>query len=228
MDISTLFKTLSSADSALLPSASALWLALHLGWAIVLGGGARWLARRFVPRYQLVLAGLVLLWCLLPGALSPAFWLGLAFQSPSTMTVVICLGCLLQRLGRTPTSATSSATADARSVRTLVVPGVVLGWVLLLDTLAWFPVSVYAWGFTVSAVVGAVVMAALFWLQQGTRTSALPLCVLALFVLTRLPSGNLWDGLLDPWLWVVLQASWLVSALCRGGRATRLPAATRV
>jgi len=32
----------------------------------------------------------------------------------------------------------------------------------------------------------------------------LPL-VLLFFVLTRLPTGNLWDALLDPLLWIVLQ-----------------------
>jgi hypothetical protein len=222
MDISTFFETLSSAEGALLPSASALWLALHLGWAIVLAGGARWLARRVVPAYQLSLAWLTLLWCLLPGALSPAFWLGLAFQIPSTTTVIICLGWLLQRFGRTPASEASCAVADARSLGLLLVPGMVLGWVLLLDTLAWFPVSLYAWGFAAPAVVVAVVVAGFFWVQQGTRASALPLGVLALFVLARLPSGNLWDALLDPWLWLALQAGWLFSVARRF-----LPAATR-
>lgn len=218
MDISTFFKILFSVDNALLPGAGALWLSLHLGWAIVLASGALWLARHFVPRYQWALASLVLLWNLLPGALSPAFWLGLAFQSPSTMTGIICIACLLQSHWRTPTG----AIAEGRSLRLLVVPGMVLGWVLLLDTLAWFPVSVYAWGFAASAVVAAVVVAALFWLQQGTRASALPLAVLAVYVLTRLPSGNLWDALLDPWLWLALQAGWLISGARRGW-----PAATR-
>jgi hypothetical protein len=32
---------------------------------------------------------------------------------------------------------------------------------------------------------------------------------LALFVLLRLPTGNVWDALLDPWLWLLLQADWL-------------------
>ena len=116
----------------------------------------------------------------------------------------------------------ANAAADTRSLRLLLLPGVLLGWVLLLDTLAWFPVSVYAWGFAAPAVAVAVGAAALFWLQQGTRASALPLCVLALFVLTRLPTGNLWDALLDPWLWLVLQSGWLISVLRRC-----LPRATR-
>ena len=32
--------------------------------------------------------------------------------------------------------------------------------------------------------------------------------VLLLFVLTRWPSGNLWDALLDPLLWLGLQVRW--------------------
>jgi hypothetical protein len=30
---------------------------------------------------------------------------------------------------------------------------------------------------------------------------------LALFAITRLPSGNVFDALIDPWLWLVLMAS---------------------
>jgi len=30
------------------------------------------------------------------------------------------------------------------------------------------------------------------------------LLLAAVFALTRLPSGNLWDALLDPWLWLAL------------------------
>ena len=81
MDISGYFKLLSTVGPALLPSASILWLALHLGWAIVLGSVMRLLAGRFAPRYQSALTFLVLLWTLVPGELSPAFWLGLAFQA---------------------------------------------------------------------------------------------------------------------------------------------------
>jgi hypothetical protein len=205
-----------------LPGAAIQWLALHLGWVIVLGCGARLLAGRFLPRYPWALALLVFLLALLPGAVSPAFWLGLAFQSPSLMTVVIGLAWLLQQFSRASTGAASCFEADVRSIKMLSAFGVVLGWVLLLDTLAWFSVSVYAWGFSSPVVIAAVVVAALFWVQQGSVASALPLAVLTLFVLTRLPSGNLWDALLDPWLWLVLQTGWLFSVLRR-----RLTAATR-
>ncbi len=227
MDINVFFNILSSPDNALLPGATAAWLALHLGWAIVLGTGVFLLAERFVPRYPWALAGLALLWTLLPGALSPAFWLGLAFQSPSTMTVFLCLSWLLGQGGRIPSAAASFAAADAQAFKRLLAPAVLLGWILLLDTLALLPVSVYAWGFAASTVAVAVVTAALYWLRQGSRASALPLAVLAFFVLTRLPSGNLWDALLDPLLWLVLQAGWLFSVARRRWQTRCLPAATR-
>ena len=228
MDISGYFKLLSTVGPALLPSGSILWLALHLGWAIVLGSVMRLLAGRFAPRYQSALTFLVLLWTLVPGELSPAFWLGLAFQSPCAMTVLLCLSWLQQQFRRVSTGAALSAVTDARSHQWLMVAGIVLGWVLMLDTLAVFSVSVYAWGFSVSAVVAALVLAALFWLQQGSRASVLPLGVLGLFVLTRLPSGNLWDALLDPLLWLALQAGWLISVARRLRQAKRLPAAIHV
>jgi len=228
MDINGYFKFLSWAEPALLPGATVLWLALHLGWAIVLGSAVRLLAGRFVPRYQSALALLVLLWTLMPGELSPAFWLGLAFQSPSAMTVLLCLGWLRQQFRRASADAASSAATDARSLQLLLAAGIVLGWVLLLDTLAWFPWSFYAWGFSVPAVAVALVVAALFWLQQGSRASALPLCVLALFVIARLPSGNVWDALLDPLLWLALQVGWLISVARRLRRVGPLPRATHV
>ncbi len=223
MDIAAFFKILFSTGSALLPGTTALWWALHLGWAIVLGCGVRSLAGRFAWRHRSALGWLTLIWTLLPGALSPAYWLGLVFQSPSLMSVFLCMGWLLQQARRAPNALDLNAAAHARSFSVLQGLGVLLGWVLLLDTLAWFPVSVYAWGFGAGAVAVAAVMAALFWLQQGTRASGLPFCVLALFALTRLPSGNLWDALLDPLLWLTLQFGWLFSALRR-----RWPAATRV
>jgi hypothetical protein len=112
----------------------------------------------------------------------------------------------------------------------LAFAGVVLGWVLLLDTLAWLPLSVYAWGFGSAALAAILLFSALPWVFVGMANASpgaigwfvllLPFFVLALFVLTRLPSGNLWDALIDPWLWLALQGWWLVHALrrCKAGR----------
>jgi hypothetical protein len=104
---------------------------------------------------------------------------------------------------------------------------VVLGWVLLLDTLAWLPVSVYAWGFSSAALGAVAVLLTLLWVLSGSGGPVLMLGVLALFVLTRLPTGNVWDALLDPWLWGGLQAGWLIGAVRRRRMARRLSPATR-
>jgi thiosulfate reductase cytochrome b subunit len=79
--------------------------------------------------------------------------------------------------------------------------GVALGWVLLLDTLAFWSRSVYALGFGEGALwcvaLGLLVFA---WLWNGVAMWAL-CAVLLVFAVSRLPSGNLWDALLDPLLW---------------------------
>jgi len=216
------FLNLLFSSNPLLPGSVLTWLSLHLGWAVVLGSGVWLICNWLLPRYRWVLALLVLLWTLLPNAASPAFWLGLAFQSPSLMSMVLCVGWLLLRPASEP-----GAAADVQVQKSLLVLGTVLGWVLLLDTLAWFPVSIYAWGFGSSAVALALVVAMLLWLLIGSRLSALLLVALALFVLTRVPTGNLWDALLDPFLWLALQLGWLFSLVRPYWTSRRSSPATR-
>ena len=221
------FVSLMFSSSPLLPGSMVNWLSLHLGWAVVLGSGAWLILNSMLPRYRWVFAVLIMLWTLLPNAASPAFWLGLAFQSPSLMTVVLCIAWLLPRSGRQLGAAEPPVTVGSSLQKILLALGVVLGWVLLLDTLAWFPVSVYAWGFGSAAVTLALLAAALLWLLQGSRTTISVLVVMALFVLTRAPSGNLWDALLDPLLWLALQLGWLFSVARRYLTARHSPGATR-
>ena len=117
---------------------------------------------------------------------------------------------------------------DSWSQNVLLLLGVLLGWGLLLDTLAWFPVSIYAWGFGSMALALVLTMATLLWLLSGSRTAALLLAVLAVFVLTRAPTGNLWDALLDPLFWLALQFGWLFNVARRHWRSRRPSPATRV
>jgi hypothetical protein len=54
----------------------------------------------------------------------------------------------------------------------------------------------------------------------GHAASLQPQCVLVALVLIayaglRLPTGNLWDALLDPWLWVALQVRFIQGLLQR-------------
>ena len=227
MDFSTYFRLAFSPGNALLPGATVTWLSMHLGWAIVLGAVTLQLASRLPTRGRWTLASLMWLWTLLPGAASPVFWLGLAFQSPSLMSVLLCIAWLWPPPGPVPGVVNLSATADSRSQKVLLLLAVVLGWVLLLDTLAWFPVSIYAWGFGSAAVALALLAAALLWLLLGSRATVSLLVVLAVFVLTRAPSGNLWDALLDPLLWLALQIGWLFNLVRRHSMARRPSPATR-
>jgi hypothetical protein len=92
----------------------------------------------------------------------------------------------------------------------LAILAVLLGWALLLDTLALLPVQLYAWGFSPLAAGLVAVGALLPWVlarrslrATDWRMGVVPLAVLML-VVWRLPSGNAWDAVLDPCLWLVL------------------------
>lgn len=233
MDLSALLQSLVSMDNPVLPSLSVTRIALPLAWAVLLGCAALGLAGRWSRPYRWGLCAGVMGWTLLAGALSPAHWLGLAFQSPSAMIVFMGLGWLAGQGCRTRGAAVPVRVEPV--VNRVILAGVLLGWVLLLDTLAWWPVSVYAWGFSASAVGVVAGLVVLFWAVSGSAGLSsspgqpavlLPLCVLLFFVLTRLPTGNVWDALLDPWLWVALQGHWLFSAVRRRW-AGRVPPATR-
>lgn len=100
----------------------------------------------------------------------------------------------------------------------LASAGILLGWVLLGDMLAWWSVSIYAWGFSTLALALACALVFFSWCVSGahivgqTFTLGFTL-VLLMFVLTRLPSGNLWDALLDPLLWLMLQVRGLFALI---------------
>jgi hypothetical protein len=89
------------------------------------------------------------------------------------------------------------------------VLGIVLGWLLVVDTFGYLPVSLYAWGFSPLAYALFLLLAMGPWVM-GTRlsqTAPAPTLffVLVWFGLTRWPTGNLWDAVLDPWLFIGLQ-----------------------
>jgi len=226
MEISAFLTRLLATDNPVLPSHAAMLVAQYLGWALVLGCATLLLTARLARPYRLGLCAGVMLWALVPGSASPTYWLALSFQTPSLMSSVLGLS-LFWTLVRSP-SARQQPILDMnnRGVRIGVAMGIGLGGVLLLDTLAYLPQPVYGWGFS-TAVLG--VFALLMTLLWGGRTEvkagqahgrsfklntgALLGLVLLLFVVTRLPTGNLWDALIDPWLWIALQVGWLASVL---------------
>ncbi len=214
MDITSLWTGFWATTAPLLPDAGLMRWSLHGIWGVLLGAAVLRFARPAAqPRRWFLVLG-VFLWSMLPGSVSPAHWLGLAFQSPSLMSAVVCLSYLWQKW-RGPPELDGSGVFKRLDGPILLVSGAALGWLLLLDALAWWPASVYAWGFGSLALAALCGLTLLLWLLAGTSpagqgATATLAVVLGLFVLTRLPTGNVWDALLDPCLWLILQVRWLV------------------
>lgn len=200
--------TLFSTQSPLLPAPLVFRLYLDLAWGLVLAALALVALVRWAPRHESLkrwlplLPLLLLLCCLLPGAWSPAYWLGLALRAPSGLLALLCAWVLLrhyrsQTLGPAPSEA----------LRAWTWPLMALGWVLLLDTFALLPFSLYAWGYA-PWLLGVLAFAGLLpaLLNKGQHAMpALWIGVVLLHLLLRLPTGNAWDAVLDPALWIWLQ-----------------------
>ena len=225
MDALSLSSVLTVLQAPLVPGLHTQDLARPLLWALTLGGAVHWLARGCSPGVRQAALVLVLLWVALPGSASLAYWLAQAFQMPSLSSAALALG-YLWRVWRGPPRASARLGARAATACQLMHSlrwlAVLLGWLLLLDLLALLPLPLYGLGFGTPALVVAVSLLLLFWLRWGAEPAARPwlalaAAVLLLFVLTRWPSGNLWDALLDPLLWLGLQLRWLWA--WRGRRA---------
>ena len=229
---------LLSTDAPALPADWLMRLGLTTGWALLLALlGAGLAGKRSLPARRLAAATLAL-WTLLPGPLTPDYWLGLAFHAPSLTAMLLC-GWWLQRLLLAPmltATATPSASASVLSASAFArvmpvaaagiwrLPAVLLGYVLLLDTFAVLPLQVYSWGFSPLLLLVLFGCSLLPWLLRGGAAGPVPPvrwllpAALLLFAATRLPTGNLWDALLDPWLWLLLQ--WrLIHSLYRRWRS---------
>lgn len=206
----------------LLPALGLMQMGLCLSWGLVLAAvcavvlGARLDRKPGLWGVPLLLAA----WPWLPGTLSASYWLGLAFQAPSLAAVLLSVLVLHARWASARQGGIRPTWVGLPLAWALAGLGVLLGWALLLDTLALLPVQLYAWGFGPAAAGVAVLVSLLPWVLvraapgtgagAGTALSTAVLAgvvpaAVALFVLLRLPSGNLWDAVLDPWLWLVLQ-----------------------
>jgi hypothetical protein len=199
----------STTESPVLPIAWGMQIWLRLGWGVVLACAVAWPVKSWSARWRVALAATAALWCWIAGPYSPTHWLGLAFQAPSISSVLLC-GLIVWEQFFPPESASAQANPYTQR-RSLIVAGlaVVLGWLLLLDSLAMLPFSVYAWGFGPAAIGLTMVVLCVPWVcarRETARDAAVWVAPIALvlFVILRLPSGNLWDALLDPWLWAGL------------------------
>jgi len=191
-----------------LPSLVHLPWAMHVGWGVVMAALLNSLLSQSVGVRRHLIVWVVAVIACIPGTWGPVYWLGLAFQTPSVLAVLWAGQHLYSRW---PIAAwTLKARQSPRSGvnMSFALLGVVLGWLLLLDTLALVPMQLYAWGFSPWSAGAALLFGLLPWVFQGMSglRSAGGLVVLSVvvFTLLRLPTGNVWDALLDPWLWVVL------------------------
>jgi hypothetical protein len=182
--------------------------------AALLSAGEQLFNTRRVRDAGGLLAWAMALWACVPGAWGLSFWLGLAFQTPRLIAMALSLHYLWHRLATRKWPHTVQASSLASSAQRspwlyrYAVLGVVLGCLLLLDTFAYLPVSLYAWGFSPLAYALGLLLALVPWvlgvrLSQTAPSPAL-LFVLAVFGFTRWPTGNVWDAVLDPWLFLGL------------------------
>lgn len=183
-------------------------------WAVVLAAVAASLAARRGRLPRPALAALALACALaqaLPGAWAPSHWLGLAFQAPAAFTTALAALALGRHwLGRPRNALLPLPLATA-----LALAG---AW-LYLDASGWVAHGAYYLGFSpFSAPLSALLLGAVCVLciarGSAAATAGALFAALVLFMLLRLPTGNLWDALLDPFLW-----AWAVLVCAKAARA---------
>lgn len=203
--------TLLQVNTPSLPLGWAMHLGLALGWAVVLAALGAWLTQRFSLHARRLVAAALAVWALLPGPFTPDYWLGLAFHAPSLTSMLLCGWWLWRSLfGVRNTQPEPEAGSHALWPVLSVGLGLVVGYGLMLDTFAVLPLQVYAWGFSPLLLLALLLVALLPWVLGGPsqRPATVPAWLLPvsllLFAGTRLPTGNVWDAVMDPLLWLFL------------------------
>jgi hypothetical protein len=203
-----------------LPDAWVQRMGMGVLWGVVLAwlvlSCLRGMRLKLNVRKQWAVVLVVMVLSMWPGAASPSYWLGLSFQSPSLVLAGVAAYGVWAQLVPDP-GMQGPWMARGALATWLCCLGVALGWLLMLDTLAFWPRSVYALGFGSAALIAvALCVMALGGLAVRTHRPV-PVGVLAVvllvFALTRLPSGNVWDVLSDPLLWVGLHLKLMRDAL---------------
>jgi len=225
MELMQLWSMLISQENPWLPEPFLSKTYLSVSWAVVLVamglGVVRWLkgsgdvaksvgggsARLWVVALWPWALGI---WALLPAPWSASYWLGLAFQSPSLLTTGLCAVYAAQGVRPKLMFSTQSQTfADGGRVPAALLCfalcGIAVGWLMLLDTLNLLHLQVFAWGFSPLALALGLCVA---WAQPHQPLKWAGWLVMLVYVITRLPTGNVWDALMDPFLWIYLHV-WL-------------------
>lgn len=174
----------------------------RLGWALVLLALLTSWRIKVAPTRLLALFALLVVVNWLPGQASPAYWLILAFQYPSALLVACCLLRLLERA--------RNIRFSRALPRPLALVVVVVGALLYLDTFGLFARGLYHAGFNGYIAPALALATALTCMAVIARAPAARLggpagtvlLAIALFSALRLPSGNLFDALVDPLLFI--------------------------
>ncbi len=142
---------------------------------------------------------------------TPLSLLGLAFQSPSLLSLCLCVVAAWTDM-QTPERQLFGAPAQVQGTTWAWLLVAALGWALMLDTWGHWSVDIYLWGFEMPVLWWAWGLAGLWMLWASfqdtlsanwhSRAASCLLAALALFGFTHAPSGNAWDALLDPGLWL--------------------------
>ena len=212
-----------------LPALDWQFLYGRLSWSIVLATAVAALLPLALRRSRPVILGLLALAGLvmaLPNEASPAYWLVLAFQWPSG----ILLGLCLLKLSRAWPAAHAVTPMPASMAAVIAMAGAAL----YLDAIGLLSLGMYYWGFgpfaaplfALAAIAGCALAAVL---GRARPHALVAVGALALFSILRLPTGNLWDALLDPLLWGWAVGSLAIRAalwIARKGRGTQAHTAT--
>jgi hypothetical protein len=203
-----LFEYALSLSSAVLPKLQVQQVFHATGWLAVL----TWLSVQFIRVYDKRWRWLIVSLCWLLVLMlwqAPLSNLGLAFQTPSLLTLCLCVNAAWQDIkGRSHLLFYTAPTEQAH-VWIWLLPAIA-GWVLCLDTFGLMLWDIYSMGFEQPVVwlawgVMGVWMACIYlfalagWQMQAVNCW---LVATALFVATHAPSGNVWDAWSDPGLWI--------------------------
>jgi len=183
-----------------LPGQTAQGLYLDIGWAIVLAALVLALLGRRAGRLGVLLGvcGAIALGISLPAPWSPSFWLGMAFQYPSLMLVALA-GLQLLRMQNPARWAGSAPLLSTLPAATLCV----VAAAVYAGAFAFVPYDPYAFGYLRFAGAAGATVLVLLWTRFDRHSGWSCLAVAAAATLhagTRLPSGNAWDALFDPFL----------------------------
>jgi hypothetical protein len=219
-----MFDFASLIHSGLTPSLAMASMDRHLGWALTLTAVTLFILQRAPQVVRFGLAATVFLIALVPTTWSLSHWLGLGYQTPSLVTQGLALLYLLRIFSAREVAARGQVSADAKWPLSVLLVGIVVGWILVLDTFAILPISLYAFGYSEEAAIFGLVLATVFWtismrsasMHEGQRARHLAVVLLfaiAIYTFIQLPSGNAWDAMIDPWLWLLAQGALLVRSV---------------